>query len=212
MRRAFVISLLVHVLLFGLLSDWHPFNVGIAVKQADQGQIKARIRLTEPRGRSLQGDRLAISGLTRNRPQLVQQPSASRSVPISKSVPRQDASSRRMSPEQATEKVVVIEGSLPPDVESEYRLAIARELRKAGSLVGVLGSTGLAGVVLLHITHVRGGSVPSVSVAHSSGDQDLDRLVLKSVGAVLAKMTMPATAMGLNFRLSLVVECGGGGE
>lgn len=210
MRRAFVISLLVHVLLFGLLSDWRPFNVGVAVKNVDQGQIKATIRLAEPRGQYRQDDRLAILGLRRNRPQLVQQPSASHSVSILKSVPRQDASSRRMSPEQPTEKDVVIEGNLPPDVESEYRLAIARELRKAGGLVGVLGRNGLAGVVLIEITHVRGGSVPSVSVAHASSDQDLDRLVLKSVGAVLGKMTMPATATGLNFRLSLVVECGGG--
>lgn len=91
---------------------------------------------------------------------------------------------------------------LPPELESEYRLNIARELRRAGSVQQDQAVPMREGAVRFSILYWQGLSLPLVSLEQSSGDHDLDERAMNGLRAAVVRVPAP----GLSFRLLYVVE------
>lgn len=92
---------------------------------------------------------------------------------------------------------------LPAELESAYRLNIARELRRAGRLPQAWEALGRPGSVALVISYWDGLYAPVVSIARSSGHAELDEMVVTSLSAAVAGVQLPAAA---SFRMPYVVE------
>ena len=95
---------------------------------------------------------------------------------------------------------------MSPEVESEYRLHLARALRQEQVSRAVARTHGWVGRVGMTIAQRNGLVVPEVVLARSSGYAELDRLALSDVRAVLGKVVLPAGVVGQAFRLSFVLD------
>jgi len=104
-------------------------------------------------------------------------------------------------PPVATEKGLI---GLPGELESEYRLNIARELRRARSISQVTDELRPEGSVRLIISYWAGLHLPVVSLDRSSGYSELDEMAMASLNSAVARVRLPGTAGG--FRVSFVVE------
>ncbi len=95
---------------------------------------------------------------------------------------------------------------LPPGLESEYRLNIARELRRAGSMSQAPDVPGREGDVRLVISYWAGSHAPVVSLERSSGHAELDEMALAGLNAAVARVKLPGVAAAGGFRVPFVVE------
>lgn len=95
---------------------------------------------------------------------------------------------------------------LSPDAESEYRINLAREVRRMGFQFEPGKGGGREGSVHMVISYRVGMSVPTVLLDRSSGHAGLDEMAMHSLSGALAKVPLPGLATGMNFRMSFVLE------
>lgn len=205
MRRALVISLVVHALVlvsmfeFRLLPVYSPsatkgrvpLRVDFATLKALEGVVAGHQRDT-PTATLLaerHSGRRALSATTSER----------RSSDMPTPVARQHERSHLPSVAAPAESMI----GLPAEVESAYRLSIARELRRIGLLSQHREASGPAGSVRLVISYWAGLYAPVVSVDRSSGHSELDEMALTGLNAAVAGVQLPGVA---GFRMPFVVE------
>lgn len=95
---------------------------------------------------------------------------------------------------------------LPAEIESAYRLDIARELRKDSFLSQQRAALGRTGSVRFVITYWAGLHAPQVSIDRPSAYPELDEMAATGLGAAVARVQPPGMATGGGFRMSFVVE------
>lgn len=95
---------------------------------------------------------------------------------------------------------------LPEDVEREYRIELARAMRKRGDFPMNSNRPGVEGAVKLEVSRRAGAARPSLSLAKSSGHRELDAHALDSVAAALIDVVPPIAARDVSFRMSVVLE------
>jgi len=204
MRRSLVISLFFHLLVLTSLIDFRllpPYSVPFAGAAArltvdlnsvqaqrgivsEQGGPSARITSSKAHAYSLAaGERPRTTGLEQGISQTKRLPLP----PIT-----QDD----------------VPNGLPADIESEYRLNIARELRKAGYFSQRKDGDIPGGMARLLISYRTGLPVPVVSLDRSSGHSEFDAAALAGLSAALARAQLPVSAEGLSFKMSFVLDYG----
>ena len=93
---------------------------------------------------------------------------------------------------------------LPADVERELRLLLARRLRQLGGLRTPSGK----GTVKLSVAFLGAAGGSEVRLMQSSGDTELDTRALSSLKVVLSDVSLPQAAQTRRFRVPLVLEYG----
>lgn len=204
MRRALAISLLFHLLVLASLIDFRllpPLSAPIVGATArltvdlnsvqtqrgivsEQGGPLARITSSKAHANS------AAEGKQPRTRGLEQSISLTKRLPLPP-IPQDD-----------------VPNGLPTDIESEYRLNIARELRKAGYFSQRKDGDIPGGVARLLISHRAGLPVPVVSLDRSSGHSEFDAVALAGLNTALARAQLPGSATGLSFKMSFVLDCG----
>lgn len=205
MHRAFFISILAHILAFVSLFEFRPlpaYSPSVA------------------KGRSLTVDfvRLKPPAVVGSNPQQNMSPIAAVAERHLEKRVLPAASGERQSFGMRTRVVGELEGlslppaatekslpSLPGELESEYRLSIARELRRAGSMSHAADELRWEGSVRLTISYWAGLHSPVVSLDRSSGYPELDEVALSSLNGAVARVRLPA-GFGGGFNVPFVVE------
>ena len=201
MRRAFVISLLLHLLVISLFVEWGDYPAGkpstasqglsVALKPLLDKSVRKEVELNREGAKIPHGVRMLA------RESGTGQPIAVRTKPL-----RPDSARQLSPPIQHGERILDImpgtDPALSPEAESEYRLRLTRALRQER----VFQAENRGGRVDMHIVRRSGAAIPEVMLASSSGHAELDRLAIRSTKAVLAKVAAP----GQSFRLSFVLD------
>lgn len=203
MRRAIVISLLFHLLVLARLYDFRllpPYSapfVGVAVRlTVDLNSVPALQGIVvEQRGQSTtmastKADLHSAAGERKRTRGLEQSMYQIKPLPLP-AIPQDD-----------------LPGGLPADIESEYRLNIARELRKAGYFSQRNEGDFQSGVARLLISYRAGLPVPVVSLDSSSGHSEFDAAALAGLNAALERAQLPVSATGRSFKMSFVLDYG----
>lgn len=210
MRRAFVISLLVHLFVVSLFQG----RLDLPVRSPIVGDqhLSAVLRPSPPEaaiGRQVATER-PHPGVERGAHVLGSEARAFGTNVLRIKSSSQDSrrSESRQSPvdEQSVANKAEADQALSPEVESEYRLHLARALRQEQVSRTVARAHGWDGRVGMTIAQRNGLVVPEVVLARSSGYAELDRLALSDVRAVLGKVVLPAGVVGQAFRLSFVLD------
>lgn len=92
--------------------------------------------------------------------------------------------------------------ALPADVEREFRLLLARQLRQLGEPL----PQGATGTVRLSITHHGPAGSSVVTLMRSSGNAGLDAYALASLEVAMEHASLPQAAQGRRFRMPFVLE------
>jgi hypothetical protein len=204
MRRALAISLLFHLLVWASLIDFRllpplsaPFVGAAARLTVDLNSVQAqRGIVSEQRGplaRMTSSKAHAHSAAVGERPRtggLEHSISLTKRLPLPP-IPQDD-----------------VPNGLPADIESEYRLNIARELRKTGYFSQRKDGNFPGGVAHLSISYRAGLTMPVVSLDRSSGHSEFDAVALAGLSAALARAQLPGSATGLSFKMSFVLDYG----
>ncbi len=206
MHRAFFVSILAHVLAIVSLFEFRPLPA---------------YSLPVPKGRPLTVDfvRLNSPAIVAPNPQHNMSTRASVTERHSERRVLSPSSGKRLSfgvqelavgaldglgiPPVATEKSLA---GLPAELESEYRLNIARELRRARTVSQVTDELRREGRVRLIISYWAGLHMPVVSLDRSSGYPELDEMALSSLNSAVARVRLPGPAIGWGFSVPYVVE------
>lgn len=203
MRRAFVISLFAHLLAFSLLIE--VAGVRPDMKGGGTGQSSVNVRIQPlmplpadgPRTPALvkpvSDGRLAAPKVTEKPANLTPRSSRS-SVPVStKVLPEAQAEAEKVQ-------------GLPEDAEREYRIGLARAMRKYTNNLEGQSRPAIEGMVMLEVSRRVGAALPSLSLVKSSGSRELDARARDAVAAALAEVALPMVARDVSFRMSFVVE------
>lgn len=204
MHRAFFISILAHILAFVSLFDFRPLPAYSPSVAKGRSLTVDFVRLKPPAvvGSNPQQNMSTIASVAERHLE-------KRVLPAARGE-RQSLGMRTQAvgeleslslPPVATETGSV---GLPAELESEYRLNIARELRRARSMSQVTDELRPEGSVRLIISYWAGLHLPVVSLDRSSGYSELDEMAMASLNSAVARVRLPGTAGG--FRVSFVVE------
>ena len=210
MRRAFVISLLIHLFVATLFLG--RLDLPPASLIAGDKHLSAVLRPMSPE--ALIGRQVAAEkphpAVERGKHVLASEVPVSRANVLRIKSSSQDSRrpESRQSPvdEQSVANKAEVDQALSPEVESEYRLHLARALRQEQVSRALARTHGWVGSVGMTIAQRNGLVVPEVVLARSSGYAELDRLALSDVRAVLGKVVLPAGMVGQSFRLSFVLD------
>lgn len=204
MRRAFVISLFVHLLAFGLLLEGPglPPDLKSAATVRSPANITLRPLASSPT--SSVSPSAVVEPASDRRPAARARDDKERSAATS-SVrhPYVPASKESIAERLGTAEPVA---GLPEDVEREYRIELARAMRKRGDFPMNSNRPGVEGAVKLEVSRRAGAARPSLSLAKSSGHRELDAHALDSVAAALIDVVPPIAARDVSFRMSVVLE------
>lgn len=95
---------------------------------------------------------------------------------------------------------------MPEDAEREYRIGLARAMRKYTNNLEGQSRPAIEGMVMLEVSRRVGAALPSLSLVKSSGSRELDARARDAVAAALAEVALPMVARDVSFRMSFVVE------
>jgi hypothetical protein len=206
MHRAFFISILAHVLAIVSLFEFRPLPAYSLPVSKGQSLTVDFVRLKAP---------------------AVVAPNPQHNMPTSASVTERHSERRVLSTSSGERRpfgaqalavgelnglgippVAIEKGlaGLPAELESEYRLNIARELRRARTVSQVKDELRHEGSVRLIISYWAGLHLPVVSLDQSSGYPGLDEMALSSLNSAVARVRLPGPAIGWGFRVPYVVE------
>lgn len=104
-------------------------------------------------------------------------------------------------PDEAAENLAF----LPADLEREYRINLARAARQSRYYPAALVAKGEQGVVRMAILYWRRLGAPSVTLEQSSGYRELDQEALKALALAIGTVPLPAGAQG-DFRMLYTLE------
>lgn len=203
MRRAFVISLILHLLAFGLLLEGlgpPPDLKGVATVRSP-ANITLRSLASSP-----------VSSVSP--PADVEPASERRPVRAWGDKKRTEARSSIRHPYAPASKDPIVErpesteaaAGLPEDVERQYRIELARAMRKRGDFPTNPSPPGVEGMVVLEVYRRTGAVRPTLSLAKSSGHRELDAHALDSVAAAVEEVVPPRTTPNVGFRMLVVLE------
>ena len=171
MRRAFVISLFAHLLAFSLLIEVPGVRPDMKGGVTGQSSVNVRIQSLMPLPadgprtpalvKPVSDGRLAAPKVTEKPANLTPRSSRS-SVPVSTTVlPEAQAEAEKVQ-------------GLPEDAEREYRIGLARAMRKRGNFPINPSLPGVEGMVMLEVSRRAGAVRPTLSLAKSSGHREWD--------------------------------------
>ncbi len=95
---------------------------------------------------------------------------------------------------------------LPEDVERQYRIELARAMRKRGNFPINPSLPGVEGMVMLEVSRRAGAVRPTLSLAKSSGYREWDTHALDSLAAALEEVVPPKSVPNVGFRMLVVLE------
>ena len=203
MRRAFVISLFVHLLAFGLLLE----GPGLPPDLKGMATVRSPANITI---RSL-----ASSPVSFVSPSADVEP-ASEERPVRAWGDKKHTEARsniRRSYAPASNEPIVehpesteAAAGLPEDVERQYRIELARAMRKRGNFPINPSQPGVEGMVMLEVSRRAGAVRPTLSLAKSSGHREWDTHALDSLTAALEEVVPPRIAPNAGFRMLVVLE------
>lgn len=206
MRRALVISILAHVLAIAGLFEFRPLPACSACGATGPVPLTvdfARFRALEEVGSGGRPDSSTV-------PAVAERHSGRRALAASSGGRRSSGTAvqavRQPEPRPPSDATAEGMAGLPPGLESEYRLHIARELRRAGSMSQAPDVPGLEGDVRLVISYWAGSHAPVVSLERSSGHAELDEMALAGLNAAVARVKLPGMAATGGFRVPFLVE------
>lgn len=207
MRRALVISILAHVLAIAGLFEFRPLPACSACGATGPVPLTvdfARFRALEEVGSGGRPDSSTV-------PVVAERHSGRRASAASSGGRRSSGTpvqAVRQPELQSPPSLAAAEGmaGLPPGLESEYRLNVARELRRAGSMSQAPDVPGWEGDVRLVISYWAGSHAPVVSLERSSGHAELDEMALAGLNAAVARVKLPGMAATGGFRVPFLVE------
>ena len=209
MRRALVISLLFHLLVLASLFELRllpsysaPFARGAVPLTVDFNSVQAQRGLAPN-----QHGQAAIITSVKAYAAASHAPSAATGARVHRRVLEKSVSRTEPPPLPGLPREDGLTG-LPVDVESEYRLNIARELRHAGFFSQRRDGGYPVGVVRLLISYQAGLSMPVVSLDRSSGQSEFDAQAMAGLSMALTRVQLPATAIGVSFKMSFVLDYG----
>ncbi len=203
MRRAFVISLLVHLLALGLLLE------GPKLPPDLKGMVSVRSPLSITL-RSLASSPVSVVSSSAD----VEPASEGRPVRAWGDKKRTEARSSirhayaPASKEPTVERPASTEATagLPEDVERQYRIELARAMRKRGNFPINPSLPGVEGMVMLEVSRRAGAVRPTLSLAKSSGYREWDTHALDSLAAALEEVVPPKSVPNVGFRMLVVLE------
>lgn len=204
MRRAIVISILIHLfILANLLEPPSPPAGGLS--RANGGSPLA-VGFKSPVGidkkdAAFRGVPMVVATEQPARPKIAVSPVVAKRR--REEVARQEHSDRRSSVRGEPPESLV---ALPVDLEREYRIDLARAARRSPYYPAALIAKGQHGVVRMGISYWSQSGAPSITLEQSSGYRDLDQEALKTLALAIGTVPLPAEALGINFRMQYALE------
>lgn len=204
MRRAFLMSVIIHMLAISMLFDFPGFEsttrpeargrVLATLDRADGGSMGNGARIPEQvvtrRGRSVQGGNAV---------------SMARAGKVSAAEPGGHGQAPKVALDELPSDSLNDHG-LPEDLQRDYRIKLARELRQSKRYPQPIKDRGMQGVVWISILQTVGSNRPTISLVKSSGYQELDNLAMDSLDTAIGRVSSPAEGRGFGFRMSFAVE------
>ncbi|MCG2578810.1 hypothetical protein LZ012_17570 [Dechloromonas sp. XY25] len=201
MRRAIVISILVHLLMAASLMEPLALPTG-ALRQANGGlPLSVSFKLTS----ELDNKDTALRGTAMlpiaERPKSAVSPAVAKRK--GKVLARQERGEAGVPvPSEADENLAF----LAADLEREYRLDLARAARRSPDYPAALAAQGQRGIVRMSISYWSRQGAPSVALEQSSGHWELDQQALKTLALAIGMVPVPPGAQGTNFRMHYALE------
>lgn len=204
MRRAFLMSVIIHMLALSMLFDFPGFEstarpkargrVFATLDRADGGSVGNGARIPEHvdnrRGRSVQeGNAASMAGAGK----------------VSAVEPGEHGQAPRVALDELPLDPLNDHG-LPEDLQRDYRIKLARELRQSKPYPQAIKDRGMQGVVWVSILQTVGSNRPTISLVKSSGYQELDNLAMDSLDTAIGRVSSPAEGRGFGFRMSFALE------
>lgn len=204
MRRSLAISLLFHLLVLASLIDFRLLPPHSAPFAGVAGRLTVDLNSAQAQRGIVSGQEGASARTTGSKAHAYSVAAGER--PRTRGLEQGISQTKRLPLPPITQDDVP--NGLPADIESEYRLNIARELRMAGYFSQRKDGDIPGGVARLLISYRAGLPVPVVSLDRSSGHPDFDAAALAGLSTALARAQLPGSATGLSFKMSFVIDHG----
>lgn len=95
---------------------------------------------------------------------------------------------------------------VPPDAVRQYRMNLAKEVRRYGDLPSLARRHGVGGTVMIIVAATKGMSHPQVILGHPGTNASLDTEVLEIMRRVVVSAAMPAVLGGKQFAFNLPIQ------
>lgn len=204
MRRAFLMSVIIHVLAISMLFDFPGFES--ATRPKASGRIFATLDGND--GGSVKKVARIAGGVVNQRVQAVQGGNT-RNMAGARKVSAVEPKGRGQALEEALDELpldALSDHGLPEDLKRDYRIKLARELRHSKRYPQSIKDRGMEGIVWISILQTVGSHRPTISLVKSSGHQELDSLAMDSLDIAIGRVLSPAGGRGVGFRLSFALE------
>ena len=188
MRRAIVISVLVHLLILASLLEPPSPPAGGLRRANGSAPLTVSFKSSGESGKKDAALRAAATVLAAEQP-----------ARAARQERRGQGSSVQGEP---AESLV----ALPADLEREYRIDLARAARRSEYYPAALVAKGQQGIVRMSISYWSRSGVSKVTLEQSSGYGELDQEALKIVALAIGKVPLPAGVQGINFRIPYALE------
>lgn len=207
MRRALVISLLIHVVVLSALLPKAPVSFGPIAVPGKPSMLEIALRPTGVR--AVRPSDVQPASDPAPSAMFVGQSKATLTLPGVR--PKSPARVVDASPQKPSHGSIAHDVSehLPPiplDVEAEYRLSLGREIRKYAAGTGVLWEPTQTGTVVMMVSFWIGTPRPVVTLQRSSGQSQLDQRAVDALRAAIDRVSIPNTGTGAGFRMPFVLE------
>lgn len=207
MRRALVISLLIHVVLLSALLPKAPVSFGPIAVPGKPGMLEIALRPTGVRAVRPSDVQPASDPV----PSTMSVGQSKAMVPLPGVRPKSPARIVDASPQKTSHASIAhdVSDHLPPipsDAEAEYRLSLGREIRKYRVGTGVLREPNQTGTVVMMVSFWIGTPRPVVTLQRSSGQSQLDQMAVDALRMAIDRVSMPNTGARGGFRMPFVIE------
>lgn len=204
MRRAIVISVLVHLLILASLLEPLSPPAGGLRRANGSAPLTVSFKSSGESGKKDAALRAAATVLA------AEQPARAAIAPLPAVAKRHRAGVAR---QERRDQGSSVQGepaeslvALPADLEREYRIDLARAARRSEYYPAALVAKGQQGIVRMSISYWSRSGVPKVTLEQSSGYGELDQEALKTVALAIGKVPLPAGVQGINFRMPYALE------
>lgn len=208
MRRAVVISVLVHLLILVSLVELRllPNDMLQNISRASPLSVSFRVlgemgnRDAAHKGGLLAAEMSPASGVAVQTSMLATPPEQkARSG-------EKTRKARGESPSSSPVEVAQNAALLPADMEREYRINLAREAHRSRYYPAEIMAKGREGIVRMNILYWSRLGRPTVVLEQSSGYRELDQEALKTLALAIGKVSLPPGAQSINFRMQYALE------
>lgn len=209
MRRAVVISVLIHLLALVSMFELNPWPTDSPRKEVGGLPLFVSFKQGGDIGQRNPNPAFRPHPMTAEVPP--DRRPARMEIPASLAVMKQHAEKRagtmhgenRLSPPAEVAESVV---SLPLELEREYRISLAREARRSPNYPAGSMGKGQEGIVRMTIAYWSRLGRPTVMLEQSSGYRELDQEALQTVAFAIARVPLPEAAQGVSFRMQYALE------